>query len=331
MNALRFFRSVYHDNLRRRQNRRSLSRDLCLYAMNRSLGPLDAVLARSRQRPDLATGFIVGTPRSGTSLLFQLTARYLDLGYPTNFVARYWIAPVVGQAFYRSRYGTSRRDIPLASRYGATRGAHSPHEFSWFWQFHTEFQDFDDLTEAELDAVDWERIRRKLYALAGLTGQSWLFKSLNYTVYNVERFARELPNSRFIYIRRDPRFVVQSILKCRVERYGDEDTWWSIRPRDFREWKERPGLEQVCHQVATIRSAVERDLEALPARRKLVVDYEDLVARPREALTRVSELFDGAAVRGLDGLSMSELTSGNVRRVGEERFAEIEEHLSSCP
>ncbi|NBO54134.1 MAG: hypothetical protein EBU84_05990, partial [Actinobacteria bacterium] len=38
--------------------------------------------------------FIVGVPRSGTTLLSQLFSRFLDVGYIDNIVARFWANPV---------------------------------------------------------------------------------------------------------------------------------------------------------------------------------------------------------------------------------------------
>ncbi len=334
---LRFFRSVYHDNQLRRQKRRSLARDLVLYARNRALRPNEARLERTHCRPDLATGFIVAPPRSGTSLLFQMAARYLDLGYPTNFVARYWSCPLTGQKRYMTRHGIApseaprrnkERDVPLASSYGGTLGVHSPHEFSWFWQFYTDFGDVDELTEEQLDAIDWQRIQAKIHGLAAITKSPWLFKSLNYTVYNIPRFARELPESRFIQIRRDPRFVVQSILKCRRERYGDEDLWWSLRPADVKEWLGRSGLSQVCHQVRSILRAIDSAFDGLPEHRKLRLEYEDLVADPIPQLERLADLLD-VELRDTEHLDMSELRSGNVRHGDPVRFSAIEEHLAN--
>jgi len=40
--------------------------------------------------------FVVGLPRSGTTLLSQLLAYCLDAGYVTNVAARFWLAPVHG-------------------------------------------------------------------------------------------------------------------------------------------------------------------------------------------------------------------------------------------
>jgi hypothetical protein len=269
VNAFRFFQAVYADNDQRRQNRRNIRKDALLYARNRLLQPLEwfaTQLCRDREAP---IAFIVGTPRSGTTLFFQLIARHLHVTYPNNFVARYWLAPVIGMWHFHRKYGGTRGEIPLSSEFGGTSGPFSPHEFSWFWEFYTAFREFDDLTDNELDQISWTTIRRELEGLAGLAGQPLVLKSLNYVVYNIERFAAEFPTARFISIRRDPRYVVQSILESRRKRYGDDTLWWTLRPRDYREWAKQPGIDQVCHQVDSIRSAIESGFDALPAHRKL--------------------------------------------------------------
>jgi hypothetical protein len=330
MNIVRFYRAMYHDNDIRRQNRRALPRDVALYARNRLLEPLERALTPIYRDPSQRIGFIVGAPRSGTTLLFQLIARHLEVGYPSNFVARYWISPVAGSYLYLRRHRDAALDIQLGSDFGGTKGPHSPHEFSWFWEFRMLWRETDDLTNSELDRLDWSVVRSKLEALAGLYRAPYVLKSLNYTVYNVARFARELPQSRFLYIRRDPAYVVQSILKCRVERYGDERTWWTIRPRDVAAWLDREPLEQVCHQVADIRRGIEAGLAALPDDRKLVLDYEELVRDPRGTLQRVAALLGTGWRGGREPHDLSTLESGNVRRTSEERFLRIPELLEQC-
>ena len=330
MKLLRFYRSIYHDNAIRLQNRRSLRRDLWLYAKNSALRPLERRLVHDYRNDRLPIGFIVGTPRSGTTLLFQLIATHLRVGYPTNFVARYWMAPVYGSQRYRRQHGHTLRDIALRSQFGGTQGPHSPHEFSWFWQYWTDFGPTDDLSESELDAIDWPSIRGELAALAGFSGSPYVFKSLNHTVYNIARFARELPQSRFIYIQRDPRFVLQSILECRVERYGDERMWWTIRPRDVASWLTRDPVEQVSHQINDIRRGIERGLASLPEQRKLTITYEDMIADPRGVLLRVSELLMDAPFRDDSQLSRLSLTNGNLQRVDAARFERFEQELARC-
>jgi hypothetical protein len=40
--------------------------------------------------------FVLGVPRSGTTLTSQLLAYCLDAGYVNNAAARFWLAPVHG-------------------------------------------------------------------------------------------------------------------------------------------------------------------------------------------------------------------------------------------
>ena len=40
--------------------------------------------------------FVVGLPRSGTTILTQLLSASLDVGIINNLIARFWLAPVTG-------------------------------------------------------------------------------------------------------------------------------------------------------------------------------------------------------------------------------------------
>lgn len=327
MDMLTFFRNIYADNGQRKQLRRALGSDAMLYAKNSALRPLENLLARRHHTTDYPIVFIVAPPRSGTTLLFQLMARYLKIEYPTNFVARYWMAPLCGM--HRQRMVESRRDIPLESQFGGTRGDVSPHEFSWFWQFWSGFFATDDLTPEELDTIAWPTIRRELGAMCGFRKRPLVLKSLNYLVYNIPRFARELPNSCFIYIQRDPVFVAQSILESRMKRYGRDDLWWTIRPRDVADWTMRSPIDQVCHQVTDITRGIEEGLAELPKERHLKLRYSDLVAAAPAQLSRIAE-FAGCESSGLEQLRSDELVNGNAPRLSGVDMALIRERLQSC-
>ena len=49
------------------------------------------------ERPELfPTLHVVGPPRSGTTLLMQLLAAHLEVGYINNLIAAFWRAPLYG-------------------------------------------------------------------------------------------------------------------------------------------------------------------------------------------------------------------------------------------
>ena len=76
--------------------------------------------------------FIIGLPRSGSTLLSQLITQIYDIGYINNLVARFWSNPIIGiklsQEFDLANYKSL-----LNSSYGVTSLINEPHEFGYYW------------------------------------------------------------------------------------------------------------------------------------------------------------------------------------------------------
>ena len=326
MRVARFFREVYWDNrIRGADARRNLPRDLLLYARNRALQPLERVLERRYRDPDPPVVFIVGAPRSGTTLLYQLLARFLEVGYGSNRMARYWLVPVVGAV----RHGPLRREeISLNSRFGASVGPMGPHEFSWFWQFHTGFRNHDQYDDETLAKMNWSGIRGALEGLVGYFQSPLMIKSINYVNYHVEFIARYLPQSRFLWIERNEEDTIRSILRVREERYGDASVWWSVRPHDVERWKSRSPEEQVVHQFTHVRDALARAASRLGNRFQRVT-YEALVTNPKAVVQSVGS-FIGVGTVDPSALSALRLTSRNRRDTPDDmsrRLARAKERV----
>jgi hypothetical protein len=186
MNILRFFRAVYGDNRRRVDASRRLAPDIARYAVNRALTIKERQLVARHRVPGAPIIFIVGVPRSGTTLLYQLMARHLNVVYISNAVARYWLAPL-----WALRRGAAEASIELRSDLGRTEGDAAPHEFGWFWEFHAPAGGLHHQPEAELDAFDWDLIAAELEAIAGWAERPLVLKSLVAVDYHIPRFARE--------------------------------------------------------------------------------------------------------------------------------------------
>lgn len=318
MNLAAFLRALGRDNRVRRERRRNLALDAVRYLGNRLLEPVDAVLAPRYASREFPVLFIVGAPRTGTTLLFQLAVRHLRLAYVDNAAARFWMAPTVGLLHpFRRRPGVDRSSVSLGSVLGSSEGPHGPHEFSYFWQHWMGFHPTDELSPDELLRVDWGGIDRKLAALAGVFRAPLILKSINFVDYHVSWLAAREPRYRFVWIDREPLFVVQSILESRRLRYGDEGVWWSIRPADVEKWQSATPIEQVCHQVSHVRRALETAFQGLPESRRLVLQYRDLAADPEEALARV------AGLAGVEAPAPGEI--GPLRLQSRDRWRRTEE------
>jgi len=323
----RFFEAVYRDNeLRRAPNRRHLAYDFALYMKNRVLEPIDAILRAKHGRTDLPVVFIIGAPRSGTTVLYQLIAEYLDVGFVNNRMARYFAAPVLG-AMLHGRTGGGHQ-LTLSSEHGRTSGDRSPHEFSWFWHYYGDFRLHDDLSDEELASMDGQPIKRALEGLAGYFERPLVVKSINFVSYQVPWLKRLLPNAKFIWIRRDDRYTAQSIVRVREEEYGDRNVWWSIRPRDAAAWRSRSPVEQVSHQIRDLSRAIETAFETLSTEDRFTLEYESLMTEPSSTLRRVAR-FMGAEVTNEAELEALTLEPRNHRTVDDETWTQIQTALAS--
>lgn len=288
-NAHRFFSHVYRDDrMRALSDRRRIRKDLLYYARNRSLQPVEWALQQRYRGSAHPVVFIVGVPRSGTTLLYQLMSRFLRVGYVTNRMARYWMTPIAGAILSG---GIDRAEIGLESRFGVGGSEMSPHEFSWFWQFYGFMAEQDQFDERALEGVDWGKIARSLRGLAGYFDAPLVLKNLNYVDYQIAWISRKMPDAKFIWMRRDEAAAARSILKVREDRYGDRSLWWSVRPRDYESWAKRSPEDQVAHQVQDIGSAIERSFSSLDASKGFTTSYEELTASPSRVLSQLAEFL----------------------------------------
>jgi hypothetical protein len=247
--------------------------------------------AEAEQEPDPEevhpTLHVVGAPRSGTTLMYQVVASGLDVGYVNNLSAAFWLAPAYGVMLARA-LGVDRLQSSFASTFGRTQGVGEPHEFGYFWNH---FLGYPDLAERGPDheaSIDWARLRRTLITMARDNGGPMAFKPM-LLIWHLEEMLRHMPRTCYVWIRREPRDTALSLLKMRQSLYGTLDRWASLRPAV--DLSGEPPWRQVAAQVVLL----ERHLEAVHARlgdrHMLAVRYERLCADPVGVLSDVRDMM----------------------------------------
>ena len=252
--------------------------------LHKAVFPEPAALRPAAELPII---YLVGLPRSGTTLLSQLVSRHLEVGYINNLVARFWLRPSVGIRLSKALLGGDRREaIELASTYAVTGDVVGPHEFGYFWRhwFNLDVEPTHHLTPDAVQRIDKDGLRNALEReILAEFGAPVVFKNVGCGFH--PHFLTALhARSLFVMIRRNLHDVAASILNARQQRYGSYSAWWSLKPSTYEAILriDDPG-RQVARQVKDCLSEMQAEL-VRPTVNTLYVDYEDLCRAPMNVL-----------------------------------------------
>lgn len=234
--------------------------------------------------------FVVGALRSGTTLFTQWLASTGLSAYPTNMLSRFFGAPLVGariqQLLTDARYNFRNEildfnsSLDFRSENGKTTGALAPNEFWYFWRRFLPFSELDYLPPEQLRAQgNLPGLRDELNGLANIFAKPFAMKAMIMN-QNIPELAEQFAKPLFIWVHRDPAFNIQSALEARRRQYGDINTWYSFKLKEYPQLKDLDALASVAGQIAAINQSVETGLAKLPDQQKLVVEYEDFCRRP---------------------------------------------------
>lgn len=232
---------------------------------------------------------ILGIPRSGSTLLSQVLASRLNLGYPSNLMARFYETPAVGAFLQKILIGSrfqNRRQYE--SIHGVTRDVEEPHEFGYFWSRHLGVcKEVHEPNKDEIKKVNVEKLNIELQSVAAVFGKPVVFKCPlgNFFI----PVLKQIPNVLFIDLQRNLIEVAQSFWHVRQERLGSVKKWWSLRTRNYHQLKKLPPLQQIAGQILAIREAVETHLPTVEAHRRIVIHYEMLTESPENVVDDIRQ------------------------------------------
>ena len=181
-----------------------------LEQLNLALAPR----AEADYREELAEAYptlhVIGVPRSGTTLLYQVVASGLEIGFVNHLVAAFWLAPVYGLRLSR-KLGLDRRTSSFESAFGRTPDVGEPHEFGYFWNHHLRYPDLCEQPPGHDGSIDWPHLRKVLVNLAHANQGPMAFKPMLLT-WHLETMLEHMPRTCYVWIRRDLRETALSLL-----------------------------------------------------------------------------------------------------------------------
>jgi hypothetical protein len=312
--------------------RKPVKLETLLDELNALLAPCQQAVTKQYIKPRFPLLLLVGLPRSGTTLFLQWLADSKQWGYPSNIISRFYAAPYIGARVqqilldndYRNQISGFQETAPYSSSLGTTRGATAPHEFWYFWRRYFTFSDETDVvSSADLQKIDIAHLNAELATLEAALNKPLALKAmlLNWHIPFLDSIFDKV---LFVHVKRDPIFVMQSIMDGRRKNFGSEDRWYSFKPPEYVWLKELDPCHQVAGQVRHILKAVSDGLSQVPESRKLEVDYECFCDQPAAIWKDLQEKMaaQGSSLGAYQGPDRFEAMTSI--RVSSERWEEFQ-------
>ncbi len=233
--------------------------------------------------------FIIGAPRSGTSLLYELMITRLRFAYISNAAHRFFRTPLTATRLFKNAIANWRGDF--SSSYGHIDGWGAPNEGGWVWQRWLADSDWTD--GADISSSDIEELRALTTGLSSIMAAPFLNKNVMHS--NRLRLMHKIwPDALYLEVKRDVRDNARSIIRAERVEAGPEttaDVWWSVRPRLAKDFAGKSDTERAIAQVIGVSRDIADDIPHLGPDRLHIVDYGDLCAEPETALMGIQQFL----------------------------------------
>lgn len=219
--------------------------------------------------------FIIGNPRSGSSLLYELLISVSNLNFFNNFISKFWKNPIFGIFFWNTFQ--QEKWIPgYKSEIGKFNNRmNAPSEFQYFWN--ELFGSYSNGTSViEVNTSQKKKIRQKLSEIINFFDNNVIFKSQYWLSYQCEILQELFPHAKFITIKRNKFYTAQSIFFARKKINKNINQWWSIRPKKFKEYLNKKWYQQIVYQIQDVEDSITR----AKLKNNYTICYEDLCKNP---------------------------------------------------
>ena len=245
--------------------------------------------------------FVLGSPRTGSTLLYQAISFGLSLPYIANLTNDYFAeTPILGLTM---QAGLARHIVPsFRSSFGKTTGLLQPSEGSavmrtWFGGDHP-----SQSRSARFVPGARARCEETLAAAFALNARPLVIKNA-WNCFRIEDIASMDGKPAFVWIRRDIGDAAKSDLSARYVVQGSNQTWNSATPANVEALRSRPYWEQVVENQFEFNRAVGEALRTLHPGRYIEVWYERFCSDPVGELQRIARSIGIATSPSADAIS----------------------------
>lgn len=226
--------------------------------------------------------FIIGPPRSGSTILFQVLTNYLDVSYITNLVNLAKTNPYFG--FYlNDKFSTNKPHNTFSSNFGKTKDNNlsAPNEGLFWYKWIEKGVYFSDSNS--LNNKQKKEFRDTIYAIINKYKKPFLIKNLSFSV-RLKLLVDIFPEAKYIYIKRNPVYIAQSIIQAKRKLNIPDYEMWSVKPKKFKEFEKSGLVKQVINQINGIEDHINDDKQLIPENNFIEISYEELCSNTKQSI-----------------------------------------------
>ena len=268
--------------------------------------------------------FILGAPRTGSTILYQLITDLLDVLYIDNLAnfARY--NPYFGLGLSSRFYGNQAHHS-YKSSFGSTiqQGLHAPAEALFIYKWFPKDHHFTETSDLRADKIS--SFQNTINAIINRVSKPLVIKNLSFGL-RLQVLTEVIPNAKYLVIKRDPLFTAQSIILAKQKNKIPEQKIWGIRPKNYLHLERMDPLKSVVMQVYSIEKQIHDDLKKVSPESILYIDYEKLSPNPELVINEVVHLI-GPNVKHRPYSSIPDISISNQICLPENVIESLQTHI----
>jgi len=273
--------------------------------------------------------FVIGAPRSGSTLVTQVLTNALDIGYFSNAHCRYFGAPALAERILRPL--AKAEPSGYRSEFGDTAGPSAPSECGEYWyRFFRKRPTY--VANGDVGWREMSELRRSLAAFVHAIDRPLLIKNM-YCAMRLQPIVAALPEALFIVMGRDEVDNGQSLLSVRMSIHGSYERWWSMEPPDTDVLRKLPVHAQVVEQIRSIHRVIESDftLSGIDRNRVHHIAYEAFCDDVHGAVEAVKAFLGSNGVKVVERYPVPEVFHRRARecRIDSALFERLVEYCDA--
>lgn len=268
--------------------------------------------------------FIVGTPRSGTTIVYLHLVNRFHFSYFSNLSKKFSMfaipSALVGRTFFR--YAPTQEN-----RFGVTGGAMGPSDG---WRiFHRWFP--RNGTQEEGKSRGLHELKNIVRMHEVIFDAPFINKN-NANSVRIHALAELFPDALFVHVHRRPLDTVLSLLDARRKQNIGVNEWWGPAPSELLDCRFDTEESQVVQQVIGLERIIADSFSDLSDSRRISISYEDFCRDPGSLCKRVSDYYEqhGYAIKSRSGTVPDKYEiSSKVSRYDDAVLERIEQELEA--